>query len=246
MQLKDKVVLITGSSSGIGAAIAVAFAKEGAKVVINYSNNIDGAKKVSSELEVIGAENLIVKADISKSEEVDEMFTKIVERFGSIDILINNAGVPTDRADFLNSTKEDFLWILETNLIGPMLCSQRAIKIMQEKGSGKIINTSSVRGAEHAGRAIAYSAGKAALNSFTKSLAKQVAPQIQVNAIAPGFVHTRNYDKITEEMKQKFVADTYLKRWIHEEEIAEAFVFVAKNDALTGQVIYVDGGYTLK
>jgi 3-oxoacyl-[acyl-carrier protein] reductase len=127
-----------------------------------------------------------------------------------------------------------------------MLCSQQAVRIMEKQGYGKILNTSSIRGAEYGGRSIVYAAAKAGINSFTKTLAKQVAPKIHVNAVAPGFVKTRSYDKVGQKMIDFFINQTYLKRWITPEEIADAFVFLAKNDGITGQVIYVDGGFTLK
>lgn len=117
---------------------------------------------------------------------------------------------------------------------------------MQKQGYGKIINTSSIRGAEHGGRSVVYAASKAGINSFSKTLAKMIAPTIQVNAVAPGFVKTRNYDGMTKEQTDLFISQTYLKRWVTEDEIADAFIFLAKNDAMTGQVIYVDAGFTLK
>lgn len=117
---------------------------------------------------------------------------------------------------------------------------------MEKQGYGKIINTSSIRGWEHGGRAIVYAAAKAGINSFTRTLAKQVAPKIQVNAVAPGFVRTRSYDNMPPEKIDGFINQTFLKRWVTLEEVADAFLFLAKNDAMTGQVIYVDAGFTLK
>ena len=127
-----------------------------------------------------------------------------------------------------------------------MMCSKEALKYMQKQGYGKIINTSSIRGAEHGGRSVVYASSKAGINSFSKTLAKMVSPNIQVNAVAPGFVKTRNYDGMTKEQTDLFISQTYLKRWVTEDEIADAFIFLAKNDAMTGQVIYVDAGFTLK
>lgn len=127
-----------------------------------------------------------------------------------------------------------------------MLCSKQAIPLMKSQGYGKIINTSSIKGWEHGGGSVTYAVTKAAINSFTRTLAKQVAPTIQVNAVAPGYVKTRVYDNMPEEKIKNWLAGTYLKRWITEDEIADAFIFLAKNDAMTGQIIYVDGGFTLK
>ena len=189
---------------------------------------------------------LLVKADVSNPKEIEELFSVVVEKFGTVDILINNAAIGTDKAPYRQAKYEDILEMINTNLIGPMLCSQYAIKIMEKRDYGKILNTSSIRGIEYGGRAIVYAATKAAINSFTKTLAKQVAPKIQVNAVAPGFVKNRSYDTMSEEKVTGFIEQTYLKRWITRDEIADAFIFLAKNDGITGQIVYVDGGFTLK
>lgn len=246
MNLKDKVVLITGSSSGIGKATALRFVSEGAKVVITYHINKKGGEEIIDQIKEQGGEALLVKADVTKQEDIEKMFAEVINIYGTLDILINNAAIGTDKVPYMEAKSEDFLEMIGTNLIGPLVCAQFAIKIMQKQGYGKILNTSSIRAAEHAGRAVVYSATKAAINSMTKTLAKQVAPIIQVNAVAPGFVQTRSYDTMSKEMTDGFIESTYLKRWITPDEIADAFVFLAKNDAITGQVIYVDGGYTLK
>ncbi|MEP7103112.1 MAG: SDR family oxidoreductase [Candidatus Dojkabacteria bacterium] len=246
MELQNKVVLITGSSSGIGRTTAIRFAKEGCKIVINYHMNKEGAEEVEKEIKKLGNECIVVQADVSKPEEVRKMFDTVTEKFKTVDILINNAAIPNDQVDYFEATPDDISTLVATDLIAPMICSQHAIKLMQKQGYGKILNTSSIRGAEHGGRSVVYAASKAGLNSFTKTLAKKVAPNIQVNAVAPGFVKTRNYDKMQPEQLQNFLDQTYLKRWVTEDEIADAFIFLAKNDAMTGQVIYVDAGFTLK
>jgi 3-oxoacyl-[acyl-carrier protein] reductase len=245
MELKDKVVLITGSSSGIGKTTAIRFAKEGAKVVVNYNVNKKGGEETLEEIKKY-TEGLLIQADVSKPDEVKLMFDEIEKKFGTVHILINNAAIPNDKVPYLEASYEQILELVNTDLIGPMLCSQQAIKLMQKQGFGKILNTSSIRGAEHGGRSVVYASSKAGLNSFSKTLAKMVAPNIQVNAVAPGFVKTRNYDKMTKEQIESFIDQTYLKRWVTENEIADAFIFLAKNDAMTGQVIYVDAGFTLK
>lgn len=247
MNLKDKVILITGSSSGIGKTTAIRYAKEGAKVVVNYHINEEGANETKKLIEDIDGTCLVVKADVSKSVEIKQLFDEIIKEFGTIDILINNAAIPNDKVPFLESSEELIYELVNTDLIGPMLCSRRAVKIMKEKGGGKIINTTSIRGWEHGGRSVVYASSKAGLNSFSRTLAKMVAPfNIQVNAVAPGFVKTRNYDNKSQEQIQEFIDQTYLKRWVTEDEIADAFIFLSKNDAMTGQVIYVDAGFTLK
>lgn len=246
MNLKNKVILITGSSSGIGKATALRFAKEGAKVVVNYNVNIKGGKETLQEIKKLGAEGLLIQADVTKPEDIERLFRTVVDKLKTVDVLINNAAIGTDIVPFMEATYPDILKMINTDLISAMLCSQKAVRIMEKQGFGKILNTSSIRGAEHGGRAIVYAASKAGINSFTKTLAKQVAPKIQVNAVAPGFVKTRSYDKMTQEKIDSFVNQTYLKRWITTDEIADAFVFLVKNDGMTGQIIYVDGGFTLK
>ena len=246
MDLKNKVVVITGSSSGIGKTTAIRFAKAGAKVVVNYNINEKGGKETVGEIEKLGGEALLVQADVSKPEEVKKLFKEVDKKFGTVHILINNAAIPNDQVPYLEASYDDILGLINTDLIAPMMCSKEAIKFMQKQGFGKIINTSSIRGAEHGGRSVVYAASKAGINSFSKTLAKMVSPDIQVNAVAPGFCKTRNYDKMTKEQTDSFIAQTYLKRWVTEDEVADAFIFLAKNDAMTGQVIYVDAGFTLK
>ena len=246
MDIKNKVVLITGSSSGIGKATAIAFAKEGAKVVVNYHINEEGAKETKAEIVKLGGACMIVKADVSKPKEIDFLFEEAVKEYKTVDILINNAAIPTDRVPYLEASPEEIQDFISTDLIGPMLCTKKAIEIMQKQGYGKILNTSSVRGWEYGGRSVVYAASKAGIISFTRTLAKMVAPNIQVNSVAPGFVKTRVYDKMSDEQCKNFLEQTQLKRWIMPEEIADAFIFLAKSDAMTGQVIYVDAGFCLK
>lgn len=246
MTLKDKVVIITGSSSGIGQATALRFAKEGAKVVVNYHINEAGGQETQAKLEEQGAACLLVQADVSQAEGVERLFKATVKHFGTVDILINNAAIATDKVPYMEADYSDFKEMIDADLTSVLMCSQQAVRIMEKQGGGKILNTSSIRGWEHGGRAPVYAASKAAVNSFTRTLAKQVAPNIQVNAVAPGFVKTRSYDAMSEEQLQKFLNQTYLQRWVTVEEIADAFVFLARNDAMTGQVIYVDAGFTLK
>ncbi|HSX16292.1 MAG TPA: SDR family oxidoreductase [Candidatus Saccharimonadales bacterium] len=246
MILKDKVVVVTGSSSGIGRATALLFAQEGAKVVINYHINKDGGDETLAEVQKLSPESILVQADISKSADVERLFKETTDAFGRVDILVNNGAIGTDKHPYMEASYDDMKEMIDTDLTSVLMCSQLAVKIMQKQGGGKILNTSSIRGWEHGGRAPVYAAAKAAVNSFTRTLAKQVAPDIQVNAIAPGFTKTRSYDSMSPEQVQGFLDQTYLKRWVTVDEIADAFLFLAKNDAITGQVIYVDAGFTLK
>jgi len=245
MELKDKVVVITGSSSGIGRATAIRFAKEGAKLVINYSINKKGGEETLSEVSKY-SEGLLVQANLTKPDDIEKLFAETERKFGTLDILINNAASPSEKVPFNEASQSDLLELLNLNVVNAMLCSKRAVVIMNKKGLGKIINTSSIKGWEHGGGSVGYAVTKAAINSFTRTFAKQVAPKILVNAVAPGYVRTRVYDNQPQEKIAKWLEGTYLKRWVTEDEIADAFIFLAKNDAMTGQVIYVDAGFTLK
>ncbi len=246
MILKDKVVVVTGSSSGIGQTVALGFAKEGAKVVVNYHVNKEGGEETIAKIQQITPNCLLVQADVSKEAEVKRLFKTVVDEFGTVDILVNNAAIGTDKRPFMEASYDDMKEMIDTDITSVFMCSQQAALIMQKQGYGKILNTSSVRGWGPGGRAPVYAAMKAAVNSFTKTFAKMVGPEIQVNAVAPGFVRTRTYDTMTQERIDGFIESTYLKRFVTQEEIADTFIFLAKNDALTGQVIYVDAGFTLK
>ena len=246
MTLKDKVVVITGSSSGIGQATAIRFAEEGAKLVINYHVNKGGGEETLAKVKQLSSDSILVQADVSKPEDVERLFKTVIDQFGVVDVLINNAAIGTDKVPFMDAKYDDIKDMVDADLTSVLMCSQHAARIMEKQGHGKILNTSSIRGWEHGGRAPVYAAAKAAVNSFTRTFAKQVAPKIHVNAVAPGFVKTRSYDNMSDEQIQGFLDQTYLKRWVTREEIADAFVFLAKNDAMTGQVIYVDAGFTLK
>ncbi len=246
MELKDKVVLVTGSSSGIGNATALQFAKEGCNIVVHYHENEKGALEVVSEIEKLGVKVVSIKADLSIEADIKNLFNQVLTSFNTLDILINNAAFPSEKVPYLEATQKDILDLLNINLVNAMVCSKYAIEIMNKQGQGKILNTSSIKGWEHGGGTVTYAVTKAGINSFTRTLAKQVAPNIQVNAVAPGYVKTRVYDNQPKEKVDKWLDGTLLKRWVTVEEIADTFVFLAKNDALTGQIIYVDGGFTLK
>lgn len=247
MKLKDKVVLITGSSSGIGEATARLFASEGASVIINCLSNVSGAEKVVKDIASTYSKATLIQANVSNSEEVKKMFEKVIKLYGTIDILVNNAGASHSK-DFFETTKEDWIATFDDNFFGTVLCSQQAAKIMLKNKKGKILNTSSIRGLPSTGREgiMAYSAAKAAVVNFTKTLSKLLAPNVQVNAIAPGFVYTPNYDPMPEKVKESFISGSLIKRWINVKEIAEAYLYLATADAVTGQVLVVDGGFTLK
>ena len=148
MDLKNKIVLITGSSSGIGRTTAIRFAKEGAKVVINFKTNEVGGAETLLEINKY-SEGLSIQADVSNPKEIVKLFDEVIKKFGTVDILINNAAIPNDKVPYLEASYEDIVELVNTDLIGPMMCSKEELKYMQKQGYGKIINTSSIRGAEH-------------------------------------------------------------------------------------------------
>lgn len=244
MKLADKVAIVTGSAANIGKATAFLFAREGAKVIVTTRDNVEGGHSTVDEITKAGGTALFVQADLSNPDDVQKLFAATIEAYGTVDILVNNAGVAIGRP-FLEATVEDWQSQYNDNVISMMLCSQAAAKIMLEKKSGVILNTTSIRGLEHGGRptAMAYAAAKAATISLTKNLAKELAPHIRVNAVAPGFTLTPNYDKGDPTIKS-WIDATLIKRWIQPEEIADAFLYLATAEAVTGENLVVDGGYT--
>jgi len=247
MKLKGKVVLITGASTGIGQGTAVAFAKKGAKVVIGYNTNKKGANETFEKIRKLGKEAIVLQANVSKPREVQKLFKKIIGKFGRLDILINNAGYPHP-GTLEKSSKEAWLRVFNDNLMTTVLCSKEAVKIMKQQKAGKIINTTSVLGLDYMGRqgVIGYSATKAAVINFTKTLAKEVAPTILVNAIAPGRTLTPLYESYDKKDVEEMIKANPIKRFVTVDEIAKTFLYVAENDAIIGEVIVVDGGFALK
>src|SRR3990167_7219564 len=247
MNIKDKVVLITGSSSGIGEATAKLFAEEGAKVVINSKSNTAGGEKVVSEIKKAGGRAIYIQTDVSDPKQAKELIDKTVKEFGTIDILINNAG-GYEGQDFLTASKESWLSIFDTNLFSTILCSQYAADIMLKKGGGKILNTASVYGLEHTGdpTGMAYSVAKAGVISLTKNLAKLYSPKILVNAVAPGYVHIPRFDSFSKDTRDEMIAEMRLGKLLEPNDIAEAFLYLAKSDVITGEILVVDCGFTLK
>lgn len=247
MKLTGKVAVVTGSAANIGRATAVAFAREGAEVVVTAQKRVAEADAVVDEINALGGRAIRIQADLARQADVDRVFGEAVAAFGRVDILVNNAGRGVARP-FLDTTREDWVRDFDDNFFSMVLCSQAAARLMLSAGGGVILNTTSIRGIEHTGRegVMAYSAAKAAAISFTKTLAKELAPLIRVNAVAPGFVVTPNYDSVPDDVKDGFIEGTLIKRWIYPEEIAEAFLYLATAEAVTGENLVVDGAFTLK
>lgn len=248
MRLKDKTALITGGARGIGGTTAFLFAKEGAKVGI-LDIREEGLRKIKDQAKKKGIALRTFVGDVSKKDQIESVMQEFVQEFGRIDVLVNNAGIAISRP-FLEKTVEDWKKTLEVNLIGIFVCSQVAARYMLEQESGKIINISSIRGIDHCGREgiIDYSASKAAVISLTKTMAKELAPHVNVNTVAPGHTNTEMIKSLPEEIRKNMIEGSYLKRLAEPQEIAKAILFLASNDAdfITGQLLLVDGGFSLK
>jgi len=244
MRFKDKVVLVTGSSKGLGKAIAMEFAKEGANVVINYNSDKDGAQGVLDDIKRLGVQSDIIKADVSNSEEVNNMIKKIVEKFGKLDILINNSGIIKD-ARVTSMSKESWDEVIGVNLTGVYNCTKAAGQVMEKQKSGKIINISSIVAQTGSIGASNYAASKAGVIGFTKSVAKEYAKfNINVNAVALGYFNTGLIERLTKEIQDKLLRDIPFGRFGDPKEAANAVLFLASEDSsyITGQVINVNGG----
>ena len=248
MILKDKTALITGGGRGIGATTAFLFAAEGAGVGILDLRD-EGLKEVWAEAKKRGFEFKTFVGDVSKKDQVERVLEEFIQAFGRIDILVNNAGIAISRP-FLEKTVEDWVKTLEVNLVGVFLCAQAAAKYMIKQKSGKIINISSIRGIDHCGREgiMDYCASKGAVINLTKTMAKELAPYINVNTVAPGHTNTEMTKSLPEEVRRNMIEGSYLKRLAEPEDIAKAILFLSSNDAdfITGQLLLVDGGFSLK
>ncbi len=242
MKFKDKVVLVTGAGRGIGRAIALAFGKEGAKVVINYAKDEKAATEVAEQINKT-SEAITVKCDVSDLEQVKSMVAKVVEAFGKIDVLVNNAGIVFD-VPFKDRTLEQWQRTLDVNLTGPYLCVKACLPHMAEGGS--VINISSTNGIDsfHAD-SIDYDATKAGLIQFTRALARETAPKIRVNCVAPGWIDTDINKNLPADYVKSETAKIAMGRFGEPEEIAACALFLASPEAsfVTGSVIVADGGY---
>lgn len=245
MKLKDKVALVTGASRGLGKAIALELAAEGARVTVNYMKSASQAEEVVKEIISRGGTAAAVQADITSLPEVEKMVDGLYEQCGRIDILVNNAGVTRDEL-LLSMTPEDWELVIKTNLGGLFNCTKAVAKYMMVQKSGRIINISSVAG-ERGGRGQSnYAASKGGINAFTRSVAMELAPKkITVNAVAPGVVETEMSSTVIRRAKDIILDSVALKRLGQPEEIAKVVAFLASDASsyITGEVIRVDGGF---
>lgn len=245
-RLEGQVAIVTGASRGIGRAVAIALATEGAKVVVNYAKSSQAADAVVAEIEGMGSEAIALQADVAQTDQVDALFSAVLEQWGRIDILVNNAGITRDTL-LIRMKLEDWQAVIDLNLTGVFLCTKAASKVMLKQRSGRIINVTSVVGEMgNAGQAN-YSASKAGVIGFTKTIAKEVASRgITVNAVAPGFITT----DMTADLKvgEEVLKMIPLGRYGEPDEVAGLIRFLAADAAaayITGQVINVDGGMVM-
>jgi 3-oxoacyl-[acyl-carrier protein] reductase len=247
MMLKDKVAIVTGSSRGVGRAIAEAYGEKGASVVVNYSSSQKAADEVVEKINAMGSRAIAVKADVAKKEEVEKLVQAAIDEFGRVDILVNNAGF-TRPAMMVKMTEDEWDQVVDIHLKGAFLCSQAVARHMKEQKSGKIINVTSVAGLVGTVGQINYSAAKGGILSMTKSIAREMARyNVCANVISLGIVATDMTEKIRtdEKLKDIYMNRILLKRFGEPEDITPAFVFLASDDGsyITGQLLCVDGGY---
>ena len=242
-----KVVLVTGGSRGIGKEVAEVYADNGYDVVINYVSDKTDVEGLKKEFEEKGVKCLLVKGDVSKADDVQNMVEEAIKEFGKIDVLVNNAGITRDTL-LMRMSEEDFDKVIEINLKGTYLVTKAATKYMMKKRQGSIINLASVVGVVGNAGQCNYSASKAGIIGFTKSVAKELASRnIRANAVAPGFIATDMTSVLSDNVKENINAQIPLKRMGTAREVAEVIYFLGsdKSSYITGQVINIDGGMVM-
>ena len=248
MRLKDRIAIVTGGARGIGRGVAIAFAREGAHVLVNYLNRSNAAEEVVAEIEKLGRKALAVKADVASTVDAQNMVKMAIEKLGGLDILVNNAGL-SQPAMLLNMTEAQWDRVINVHLKGTFNCTQAAARYMKEKNYGKIINVISGAGIFGTIGQVNYSAAKGGIIAFTKSAARELGPyKINVNAIGPGLTATEMTEKVRTDPKLReiYTKRIFLGRFVEPEELAATFVFLAssESDYITSQVLSVDGGYS--
>jgi len=243
MKLKGKKVFITGAAQGIGRTIAIGMAKEGADIAV-ADLNIEKAETTAGDVAALGVKSMFIQLDVSRQNDVTAAFETFKNKFGNLDILVNNAGITKDSL-ILKMKDEDWDITMDVNLKGTFLCSKEAIKLMIKQHYGKIINVSSVVAFTGNPGQANYSASKAGIVGFTKTIAKEYAKRgIRANAVAPGFIQTAMTEALPEKIKDEMMKSIPLGNFGTPEDVANAVIFLASNDAdyITGQVVHINGG----
>ncbi|ADY57302.1 3-oxoacyl-(acyl-carrier-protein) reductase [Syntrophobotulus glycolicus DSM 8271] len=242
--LNGKTAVITGASRGIGKAVALKLAREGANIVINYRNSGEKANSLMTEVQALGVKAIAVQANIGVWKEAEALISRAKEEFGTVDVLVNNAGMTKDGL-IMRMSEEDFDQVIEINLKGIFNCCRFAVPIMLKQRSGRIINMTSVVGLLGNAGQVNYAAAKAGIIGLTKSLAKEAGSRgVTVNAVAPGFIDTDMTAVLAEKVKETIKESIVLKKFGTPENVADAVHFLASagGEYITGQVISVDGG----
>lgn len=253
MEVANKAAVITGGGTGVGRATALELARRGCAVLINYSRSRDEAEQTAAEAASFGVKSIAVQADVSKDADCRRMIAAAQSEFGQLDILVNNAAITAfiKHADLEAVSLEDWLHLYQVNVVGAFQCARAARSALLASGDGEIVNVSSVAGLAGVGSSIPYCASKAALNSLTVTLARVFAPQVRVNAIAPGFIATRWLEQglgreVYEATKKRTEETVLLRRVLTPEDVAAAIVGVITGpDLMTGQVIALESGMLL-
>jgi NAD(P)-dependent dehydrogenase (short-subunit alcohol dehydrogenase family) len=242
-RLDGKTALVTGGSRGIGRAIVLEVAREGAKVALNYASSDEKAREVAAEVAKLGGTCLLVKANLANPQEARGMVKRVADQFGHLDVLVNNAGITRDKM-LRKMTDEDWLEVIQTNLNGMFFCTQAAIPIMAGQSYGRIINISSMNGQVGATGQANYSASKGGIIAFTRTAALELSKSgITVNCICPGFTETDMFAKVPADLQAQIKARIPLSRFAQPEEIAKGVTFlVADGDYITGTCLNINGG----
>lgn len=247
MLLENKTAIVTGGSRGIGRAICVALAKEGANVVTCYAKGAAAVEETVALCKELGVQAVAVQADVSKKEEVDRLFEEALKVTGTVEILVNNAGITRDGL-LIRMSDEDFDQVIDANLKGTFYCMRAAAKLMMRKRYGRIVNISSVVGVSGNAGQVNYAASKAGIIGMTKSLAKELGSRnVTANAVAPGFITTDMTEGLPDAVKEQMAKEIPLARMGQPEDVANAVAFLASDQAsyITGQVLHVDGGMVM-
>jgi len=250
VNLEGKAAIVTGAGVSVGRAVALDLARRGVSVTVNYSRSVAEAEQTAADCEKLGVRAICVQADVGQDDQVRAMTEKAVAAFGRLDVLVNNAGVTRfiDHADMDKVGDDDWDYIFRTNVWGTFVCTRAAAPALRRDGGGVVINLSSVAGVYGTGSSVPYCASKAAINNMTVTLARALAPDIRVNAVAPGFVDTRWWSERehADAIKQFAAAAAPLKKVCQAEDVSKVVVDLVTSDMITGQIVVVDGGLGIK